>query len=142
MRVLAFAGSLLFLCACGGRIDSRQDLYGSYELRRNGELARLEIRPDSTYTETVDRKKGNPETTWDRWTWDGHCISLNNFLIPTGSVPESLLQNANTEHDTARKTPQGVYQFDWCLPTETTFLGSPILIVNPDRDIKFVKTRH
>jgi hypothetical protein len=109
-------------------------LYGSYRLTRKAEIISVTIRPDHTYSESIERERGPSEMNSDHWIWDRHCVMLEGFLIPNGSVPEDLFQDIQNRRGLARKTKFGTYQFDWCLPTERSLFGSTRLVINPDRD--------
>lgn len=133
MRKLGLLLIPLLLITCMP-VRSERDLYGLYQLTRNAESVSVTIRPDHTYTQTVKRERGPSEMNSGHWVWNRHCVMLDAFLIPDGSVPESLFQDTQTGKLIASKTKVGTYQFDWCLPAERGFFGITGLVINPDRD--------
>lgn len=133
MRKIGLLLIPLLLIACTP-VRSERDVYGSYRLTRNAEVVSVTIRPDHTYTQTIDRVRGPSEMNSGHWVWNQQCLMLDGFLIPTGSVPEDLFQGNQSKQGIAHKTKLGTYQFDWCLPTEKGFFGKTRLVINPDRD--------
>jgi hypothetical protein len=138
-KLSGFVIAALISCGCSASLPfaRAKGLPGSYQLVQPEQVVRLTLNPNGSYTETIHHKNGAIEKIQSQWKWQDYGVTVRDFLIPEGLVPDSLFRSGNTE--VARRTAQGTIQFDWSLSPETTLSGKMVLYVNPDRGPAFEK---
>jgi hypothetical protein len=140
-KVMALA-SILMITGCAKFGISERYLKGTYEAKTNNWTLSLQLQANKTFLETIRHRDGFVESASGSWSLQDHCANVSNFLLPVGSVPDSIFsaEIGSKEKPIAVKTPEGSYRFDWCLSVEPSLVGDARLYINPDIDIALIKS--
>lgn len=127
--LLIFSGASI---GCG-RIRSRAEVIGVYELNADHGRISLEVGRDDRFGETIVFASGLVERRAGQWHWNAGRLSFDGLWIPKSFAPDYILR-ADAENNT--RQPKYTQQGHWVLTAEKHW-GKVILPVFPDADISF-----
>ncbi len=120
-----------------GRVDSRGDVIGSYELGSDMQKIELDIKSSGVYQEVItldgkvaDRRSGS-------WRWGPRFVDFDSLWIPRQFAPEYILR---ADSAAAPGEPKYTLPGHWSSGAEK-HLGRVVLVVFPGADVNFTMTK-
>jgi hypothetical protein len=116
------------------RVQSKEELIGSYELRVGKETIELEIIQNGSFIETIHFASGNIEKVSGNWDWDSksNFISFDKLWIPTSFTPDYVLRGRALAGIGKLREPGR------CSTTPEKHVGGKVVLpVFPDSNIAF-----